>query len=174
MPTKITGLKVPPERLERPTPALGRRCSIQLNYGGLTKILTQAVNGANWRYRFVCFRCQCKLLNHYQPSLSIYLVGVGDPLLYHSGVKQEKEAMKREIRVLLDEDTAQFLEMAGGAQSNAAISDFINSLLRQERFRQGFPPYFKKPRLMKTSRSWQEKWRIMCRQFLSLSTQSRY
>lgn len=82
--------------------------------------------------------------------------------------------MKREIRVLLDEDTAQFLEMAGGAQSSAAISDFINNLLRQERFRQGFPPYFKKPRLMKTSRSWPEKWRIMCRQFLSLSTQSRY
>jgi hypothetical protein len=82
--------------------------------------------------------------------------------------------MKREIWVLLDEDTAQFLEMAGGAQSNAAISDFMNSLLRQERFRQGFPAYFKKPRLMKTSNRWPEKWMRMCRQFLPLFTQLRH
>ncbi|WP_373532901.1 hypothetical protein [Vampirovibrio sp.] len=82
--------------------------------------------------------------------------------------------MKREIRVLLDEDTIQFLEMARGAQQNASISDFINSLLRQERFRRGFPPYFKKPRLLKARNPWPEKWITLCRQLLPITTPPRH
>jgi integrase len=34
--------KAPPERLERPTPSLGRKCSIQLNYGGLPSNIAQS------------------------------------------------------------------------------------------------------------------------------------
>lgn len=63
----------------------------------------------------------------------------------------------REIRVLLDEDTAQFLDMARSADSNATVSQFINSLLRQERFRQGFPPYFKPLEPLKPCTTIQEK-----------------
>lgn len=64
--------------------------------------------------------------------------------------------MKKEIRVVLDEDTAQFLDMARGDQ-NASSSDFINSLLRQERFRRGFPPYFKKPEPSSPLTGWRKK-----------------
>lgn len=51
--------------------------------------------------------------------------------------------LQRQIRVLLDEDTAQFLDMVRGSSGSGTASQFINSLLRQERFRQGFPLYFK-------------------------------
>jgi hypothetical protein len=45
------------------------------------------------------------------------------------------------IQVSLDADTAEFLDIARHTATAATISDFINSLLRQERFRQGFPAY---------------------------------
>lgn len=47
---------------------------------------------------------------------------------------------KKAIRVLLDEDTAEFLALAQ-SNPNANVSNFINSLLRQERFRQGYPAH---------------------------------
>lgn len=47
---------------------------------------------------------------------------------------------KKAIRILLDEDTAEFLALAQ-SDANASMSDFINSLLRQERFRQGYPAH---------------------------------
>lgn len=78
--------------------------------------------------------------------------------------------MKREIRVLLDEDTVQFLEMARGERANASVSDFINSLLRQERFRQGFPAYFKKPERLKSGSPWRERLMLLCSGLLPLST----
>jgi len=45
----------------------------------------------------------------------------------------------RKLIITLDDDTANFLELirTGGSQEGA--SAFINSLLRQERFRQGYP-----------------------------------
>jgi hypothetical protein len=46
--------------------------------------------------------------------------------------------MKKVIRVTLEEDTALFLEQCC-ARPGDTESDFINSLLRQERFRQGYP-----------------------------------
>lgn len=45
---------------------------------------------------------------------------------------------KKIIQVSLEADTAEFLESARATTTSATISDFINSLLRQERFRQGF------------------------------------
>ncbi len=67
----------------------------------------------------------------------------------------------REIRVLLDEDTAQFLDRAKGTHGDTSVSQFINSLLRQERFRQGFPAYVKPPEPLKPSARPQEKWMLM-------------
>lgn len=49
--------------------------------------------------------------------------------------------MKRVIQVVLDEDTADFLEISQGPQGPKDTSSFINSLLRQERFRQGYPAF---------------------------------
>ncbi len=51
---------------------------------------------------------------------------------------------KKMIKISLDEDTQDFLELARLGEAAASISDFINSLLRQERFRQGYAAY-KKP-----------------------------
>jgi hypothetical protein len=65
--------------------------------------------------------------------------------------------LQREIYVRLDEDTAQFLEMAKGSHRADAVSQFINSLLRQERFRQGFPPYFKQAEPLRPCSNPQEK-----------------
>lgn len=65
--------------------------------------------------------------------------------------------LQREIYVLLDEDTAQFLHMAKGSHSHDAVSRFINSLLRQERFRQGFPAYYRQPESLKPCTTPQEK-----------------
>lgn len=48
---------------------------------------------------------------------------------------------KKIIQVSLEADTAEFLEMARATTAAATISDFINSLLRQERFRQGLPAF---------------------------------
>lgn len=48
---------------------------------------------------------------------------------------------KKVIQIALDDDTAEFLEIARSEATTASLSDFINSLLRQERFRQGFPAY---------------------------------
>ncbi len=64
---------------------------------------------------------------------------------------------QREIYVLLDEDTAQFLHMAQGSHRPGAVSRFINSLLRQERFRQGFPAYYRQPDPLKHYSTPQEK-----------------
>ncbi|HEY9686352.1 MAG TPA: hypothetical protein V6C52_05195 [Coleofasciculaceae cyanobacterium] len=47
--------------------------------------------------------------------------------------------MRRNIQIALDEDTAEFLDLCQTDDSAHAISTFINSLLRQERFRQGYP-----------------------------------
>jgi hypothetical protein len=47
--------------------------------------------------------------------------------------------MKKVIRIVLDDDTAAFLERAHDRDSSNDASDFINSLLRQEQFRQGYP-----------------------------------
>lgn len=51
---------------------------------------------------------------------------------------------KKVIKIELDEDTQDFLELARLGEAIASVSDFINSLLRQERFRQGYAAY-KKP-----------------------------
>lgn len=51
---------------------------------------------------------------------------------------------KKVIKIALDEDAQDFLELARLGEAIASISDFINSLLRQERFRQGYAAY-KKP-----------------------------
>lgn len=64
--------------------------------------------------------------------------------------------MQKEIRIVLAEDTAQFLAMANNG-TGQSVSDFINSLLRQERFRQGFPSYFKKTEPLKPVTNWREK-----------------
>jgi hypothetical protein len=48
---------------------------------------------------------------------------------------------RKEIRITLDQDTLDFLEWAQNEQTTSTVSDFINSLLRQERFRQGYLPY---------------------------------
>ena len=48
---------------------------------------------------------------------------------------------KKVVQIALDADTIEFLEMARPGTTTDHISDFINSLLRQERFRQGFPAY---------------------------------
>lgn len=48
--------------------------------------------------------------------------------------------MKKMIQIMLDEDTAEFLTMAQ-AMPSSDVSSFFNSLLRQERFRQGYPAY---------------------------------
>jgi hypothetical protein len=48
---------------------------------------------------------------------------------------------KKIVQIALDADTAEFLELARSGNATDNISDFINSLLRQERFRQGFPAY---------------------------------
>lgn len=47
--------------------------------------------------------------------------------------------MKRVIKIALDEDTAEFLEMCRDDATPKAVNAFINSLLRQERYRQGYP-----------------------------------
>jgi hypothetical protein len=46
--------------------------------------------------------------------------------------------MNRNIRISLDEDTAEFLALCRVDDSPQAVNAFINSLLRQERFRQGY------------------------------------
>ena len=76
--------------------------------------------------------------------------------------------MRKEIRIVLEEDNIQFLEMARG-KKHASVSDFLNSLLRQERYRQGFPVYFRKPDPIKPHYSWPEKWHRFCSGFLPLS-----
>jgi hypothetical protein len=48
---------------------------------------------------------------------------------------------KKMIQVSLEADTAEFLELARAQTTSETVSDFINSLLRQERFRQGLPAY---------------------------------
>lgn len=64
--------------------------------------------------------------------------------------------MQKEIRILLAEDTAQFLAMVSKG-TEQSISGFINSLIRQERFRQGFPAYIKKAEPLKPITNWREK-----------------
>jgi hypothetical protein len=49
--------------------------------------------------------------------------------------------MRKHIQITLDDDTADFLELARTENAPEGISRFINSLLRQERFRQGYPAY---------------------------------
>jgi hypothetical protein len=48
---------------------------------------------------------------------------------------------RKTIQISLEEDTAEFLDIARDTSAAASVSDFINSLLRQERFRQGFPAH---------------------------------
>lgn len=47
--------------------------------------------------------------------------------------------MIHRIVVSLEPDTADFLELARQDPSPQALSRFINSMLRQERFREGYP-----------------------------------
>ncbi len=75
--------------------------------------------------------------------------------------------MRKEIRIVLEEDNIQFLEMARG-KKRATTSDFLNSLLRQERYRQGFPVYFRKPAPFKPHITWREKWMLLCSGLLPL------
>lgn len=83
---------------------------------------------------------------------------------------------QKEIRVVLAEDTAQFLAMAHEAHNkdDQSISDFVNSLLRQERFRQGFPAYFKKPAPLKPVTSWREKLMLLSSGLLPLPLRPRF
>lgn len=46
--------------------------------------------------------------------------------------------MKHAIRIVLNDDTMAFLAHCQGIRTTEHISDFINSLIRQERFRQGY------------------------------------
>jgi len=48
-------------------------------------------------------------------------------------------AVPRMIEVELAPDNQEFLMMAHAANSPAGLNEFINSLLRQERLRQGYP-----------------------------------
>jgi hypothetical protein len=48
-------------------------------------------------------------------------------------------AMPRMIEIELTPDNQEFLMMAHAEDSPAGLTEFINSLLRQERLRQGFP-----------------------------------
>jgi hypothetical protein len=48
-------------------------------------------------------------------------------------------AMPRMIEIELTPDNQEFLMMAHAEDSPTGLSEFINSLLRQERLRQGFP-----------------------------------
>lgn len=61
-----------------------------------------------------------------QPSLP--------PMEWHLG-----SAVSRVIEVELSPDNQEFLMMAHAADSPGGLSEFINSLLWQERFRQGYP-----------------------------------
>ncbi len=49
-----------------------------------------------------------------------------------------KTERKKQIHIALDEDTAEFLALSRADGHPDAISAFINSLLRQECFRQGY------------------------------------
>jgi len=45
---------------------------------------------------------------------------------------------KRKLTIELEPDTAAFLDLIHANPSRGETNDFINSLLRQERFRQGY------------------------------------
>lgn len=65
--------------------------------------------------------------------------------------------MKKVIKIELDDDTAEFLALARADGGNREVlSAYINSLLRQERFRQGYPATTDPEAELKPARTWVE------------------